>query len=266
MKPQEGLTELTRLIQAQKKKIAVVACEVLAREICYAGLITSNIVHLVFKTKGLHDNPDKMREELQEDIDKISFSSSEEYQAIVLAYGLCSNGTMGLIARNIPLIIPKAHDCITLFLGSKERYAEEFSKNPGTYYFTTGWVERGSESVGRTSASGYGLGKTYEEYVELYGEDNARYLFELEQSWLIRYNLATYIDMKLPMPFSYEDDVKKEAERRGWKYKKIEGDMKLILDSINGNWDEEDFLMVPPGYSIQPSYDGNIIKIEPADE
>lgn len=261
MKPQEELTELTKLIEEKRKKIAVIACEVLAREVCYAGLITSNIVHVVFKTKGLHDNPERMREELQEEIDKIS-SSSEKYQAIVLIYGLCSNGTMGLTARNIPLIIPRAHDCITLFLGSKQRYAEEFSKNPGTYYFTTGWVERGSESVGRTSASGYGLGKTYEEYVKLYGEDNARYLFELEQSWLKRYNLATYIDMGLPIPFSYEEEVKREAEKRGWRYRRIEGDMRLILNAINGDWDEKEFLVVPPNYSIQPSYNEDIVRTE----
>lgn len=266
MNQQEELTELTRLIEEKKKKIAVIACEVLAREIYYASLITKNIVHLVSKTKGLHDNPDKMREELQEEIDKMSLFSHERYQAIVLIYGLCSNGTMGLTARNIPLVIPKAHDCITLFLGSKERYAREFSKNPGTYYFTTGWVERGSESVGRTSASGYGLGKTYKEYVRLYGEENAKYLFELEQSWKTRYNQATYIDMKLPIPFTYEEDIKREAEKRGWGYKKIEGDMRLILDAIDGNWEEKDFLIVPPGYSIQPSYEENILKIESIDE
>lgn len=266
MRSQKELIELTKSVKEKKKKIAVITCEVLAREVYYASLITQNIIHLVSKTKGLHDNPDKMREDLQQEIDKISLFSYERYQAIVLLYGLCSNGTVGLIARDIPLIIPKAHDCITLFLGSKERYTEEFAKNPGTYYFTTGWVERGSESVGRAPASGYGLGKTYEEYVKLYGEENAKYLFELEQSWSTRYNQATYIDMRLPIPFTYEEEVKREAERRGWNYKKIEGDMRLILNAIEGNWEEKDFLIVPPGYTIQPSYDENILKVERRDE
>jgi len=265
MKQQESLSELTMLIEERNKKIAVIACEVLCREVCYATLLTRNIVHPVFKPKGLHDNPERMRVELQEEIDRIS-SSPVKYQAIVLVYGLCSNGTMGVTARDIPLVIPKAHDCITLFLGSKERYAREFSKNPGTYYFTTGWVERGMEAVDRSPASGYGLGKTYEEYVEKYGEENAKYLFELERSWLIRYNQAVYIDMKLPIPFSYEEEVRQEAERRGWSYRKIDGDMRLILDAINGTWSYNDFLIVPPGYSIQPSYDTNILKVTLVDE
>lgn len=260
---QETLSELTRLIESRTKKIAVIACEVLCREVCYAILNSKNIIHPVFKIKGLHDNPEKMRIELQEEIDRISFSSYVDYQAIVLIYGLCSNGTMGITARNIPIIIPKAHDCITLFLGSKERYNREFSRNPGTYYFTTGWVERGGETIDRSPASGYGLGRTYEEYVEKYGEENAKYLFELERSWLSRYNRAVYIDMRLPIPFSYEEDVKREAESRNWSYSKMDGDMRLIISAIDGSWNPNDFLIVPPGYSIQPSYDREILKIEP---
>jgi hypothetical protein len=266
MKAQEELITLYESVVNKKKKLAVISCEVLAREFLYATLINPNIIHIEFKTKGLHDNPEVMRKELQDEIDKISFSSRERYLAIILGYGLCSNGTMGIKARNIPLIIPKAHDCITLFLGSKERYMEEFTRYPGTYYFTTGWVERGKESVERSKASGYGLGKTYEEYRELYGEDNAKYLFELESLWSTRYNQATYIDMNLPIPFTYEEEVKKEAERSGWNYRKIDGDMRLFHNALDGKWDENDFLVVPPGYLIQPSYDKNILKIEPVDE
>ena len=266
MKSQEDLSNIYENVVSKKKKLGVIACEVLARELYYATLMSENIIHIEFKTKGLHDNPDMMRKEIQEEIDRISFSPRERFLAILLVYGLCSNGTMGIKARNIPVIIPRAHDCITLFLGSKERYAEEFSRYPGTYYFTTGWVEREKEGVERSKASGYGLGKTYEEYVALYGEDNAKYLFELESSWSTRYNQATYIDMHLPIPFTYEEDVKREAERLGWNYRKIDGNMRLLHSILDGRWDENDFLIVPPGYSIQPSYDRNILKIEPVDE
>ena len=266
MKAQEELADIYEFIISKKKKLAVIACEVLAREFCYAALINPNIIHLEFKRKGLHDNPEVMRKELQDEIDKISFSPKDKYLGIILGYGLCSNGTMGIKARNIPLVIPRAHDCITLFLGSKERYMEEFTKHPGTYYFTTGWVERGRESVERMKASGYGLGKTYEEYVTLYGEDNARYLSELESLWSKRYTQATYIDMNLPIPFTYEEEVKEEAEKKGWNYRKTNGDMRLFYNALDGKRDENDFLIVPPGYSIQPSFDEGIIKIEPTDE
>ena len=52
-----------------------------------------------------------------------------KYEAILLGYGLCSNGLVGLTARSIPLVIP-VHDCITLFLGSKEQYSITSTRVP----------------------------------------------------------------------------------------------------------------------------------------
>ena len=65
------------------------------------------------------------------------------YDAVLLGYGLCSNGLVGMGARSIPLVVPRAHDCITLFLGSKERYLQYFQDNPGVYFMTSGWIGRG---------------------------------------------------------------------------------------------------------------------------
>ena len=59
------------------------------------------------------------------------------------ATALCSNGLVGLTARNIPVVVPRAHDCITLFLGSKERYLDYFQSHTGVYFKTSGWIERG---------------------------------------------------------------------------------------------------------------------------
>jgi len=72
--------------------------------------------------------------------------------------------------------------------------------------------------------------------------------------------------MGLPIPFTYEEEVKQEAEKRGWNYRKIDGNMRLILNAISGFWNPEDFLVVPPGYSIQPSYDRDILRLELANE
>ena len=35
------------------------------------------------------------------------------------------------------------HDCITLFLGDKERYLDYFQSHPGVYFKTSGWIKRG---------------------------------------------------------------------------------------------------------------------------
>ena len=44
-------------------------------------------------------------------------------------------------ARDIPVVLPRAHDCITLFLGARERYAEQM-EGPATYWYVADQLER----------------------------------------------------------------------------------------------------------------------------
>ena len=151
----------------QRKRLKVISCDVLFREVCLCAAHSRNIITLDFLPKGLHDNPDVMRSEVQKKIDE---TDESQFDAIVLGYALCSRGTAGIRARGIPLVIPRAHDCITLFLGSNQRYMEYFNDHLGTYYYTSGWFERsGIKVVERKVQDGFGLGKKYEEYVKKYG-------------------------------------------------------------------------------------------------
>jgi hypothetical protein len=38
--------------------------------------------------------------------------------------------------------------------------------------------------------------------------------------------------------------------------------MTLLQNWLDGPWPEEDFLIIPPGQTIRPSYDEQIIQIE----
>jgi hypothetical protein len=74
---------------------------------------------------------------------------------------------VGLTARTIPLVFPRAHVCITLFFGNKERYLEYFYANPGVYFKTTGWIERGdglAQFGPQTVQQQAGMTQTYEEH------------------------------------------------------------------------------------------------------
>jgi len=68
----------------------------------------------------------------------------KDYSWIILGYALCNNGIVGLTGRRFSLIVPRAHDCITVFMGSRKRYQDYFFANTGTYFHTTGWLERGT--------------------------------------------------------------------------------------------------------------------------
>ncbi|MFC1716685.1 DUF1638 domain-containing protein [Candidatus Poribacteria bacterium] len=241
-------------------RLKVIACEVLFREICLCAAQTRNIISIEFLERGLHDNPDLLRSEVQRKIDETDGSS---YDGILLGYALCSNGVMGIQARGIPLVIPRAHDCVTLFLGSKENYSKHFNDNPGTYYYTSGWLERAGSKVERKVQDGRGMGAKYEEYVEKYGEDNARYLMEFEKSWIENYSYATYIDLEFVRFLNYKEQAEKVAAERGWKYEELPGDMRLIRKLIDGEWAEDEFLTVPPGEQIIASYDSHVMGCKP---
>lgn len=97
----------------------------------------------IYMDYGLHVRPKLMAPALQERLDAI-----DEASLVLIGYGSCGNGTVGLKAGKHTLIIPKMADCIAMLMGSFEEYIEEFQKHPGTYYLTKGWLESLSDPLG----------------------------------------------------------------------------------------------------------------------
>jgi hypothetical protein len=244
-------------------RLKLISCEIFYREFCAAISRSPNTVDVEFLTKGLHDiGSAGMLEGLQAAVDRIDGS---RFEAVLTGYGLCNNGIVGLTARQVPLVVPRAHDCISLFLGSKERYLDYFQHHPGVFFETTGWIERG-ESNGELSqlALGKKLGMqgSFEELVARYGEDNARYLWEELGKLTKYYGQITYIEMGVEPNSNFEGRAREKAVESGWKFEKLQGEMGLIQRLVDGVWNESEFLVVPPGRRIAPTYDGGIISID----
>ena len=250
------------MVMSKNKRYKLITCEILFREVCFCASKCNNIIDIIFMPKGLHDiGKCKMSEKLQAEIDKVD---DKKYDAILLCYGLCNNGTQGLHSK-LPLIIPKAHDCITLLLGSKNRYDKYFNENPGTFYKSSGWIERdcNPNENEQSVTSQLGMNNTYEEYVEKYGEENAKFLMEMLGDWYKNYSKVTYINTKTGNSHDYRELVKLQAIENQWEYEEIDGDTDLIFRLLDGEWDEQDFLIVPPNNFIEPTNDENIIKFTP---
>ena len=238
-------------------RLRAVACEVLARPLYLAAAHSPHVVDFDLVDKGLHNEPDGLRRELQERIDAVD---EDRYQAIVLGYALCSNSTAGLVARGLPLVLPRAHDCITLYLGSRAAYAAEFEGNPGTYYYTADYYERNSDgSVALGATTEATIRKTYEEYVQKYGQENADYLMEVMGGWRRHYRRAAFIAMGVGTDEQAAAAARQEAEANGWRFDAIQGSTVLLRKLIHGQWDQ-DFLVVPPGQAVRVTYDEDIVQ------
>jgi len=241
-------------------RIKVIACEVLFRELCLCAARARSVVDLVFLRRGLHDAPDTLREQVQAAIDD---TDEEKSQAVALGYGLCSNGAAGLRARGRPLVLPRAHDCITLLLGSREEYDRRFSQSPGTYYYSGGWIEREADRVPRRPEDGAGLDLSFEEMVAKYGRDNAQYLWEFKSGWIKNYTRTTNIDTGLGDSKAYAEYARRIARERGWQYDEAPGQLSLLQAMLDGDWDEDRFLVVPPSHEIVQSVGPDIVSTRP---
>lgn len=208
---------------------------------------SANVVDIEFVRKGLHGlETEQMVEDLQKRIDA---TDPKLYKAILLGYGRCNDGVVGLRARDIPLVIPRAHDCITLFMGSRRRYREYFDKHPGTYFRTSGWIERDFASEDGIMNQ-LGLDGTFEQYVEKYGREHAEMIMSFVTSWQEHYDRLTYIDTGVAGDLDYEELTRREAKDKGWQFDKLTGDLSLLKKMLDAKWDAEDFVVVQPGQRI----------------
>lgn len=239
-------------------KLKLISCEVFQPEFEQAVKQGRSGLSVEFLPFGLHEKPEELRRELQARIDAVA---EGVYAAILVGYCLCSRSVVGIRARHTPLVFPKAHDCITVLLGSRQRYNEEFTREPGTYYYSPGWVDRHKSQEGNpfgVPTQNAAAERRFEEYVQKYGEDNAQFLMEVESAWTTQYSRAAFINTNVGDIPSYRDFVQKVAADNKWKYEEIHSDLGLISRFLDGRWDN-DFLIVPPGQEVVARHDGDVL-------
>ena len=225
-------------------RLQFIVCKVLQREAYFCAARSTNVVDVVLMEQGLHNEPEKLRARVQEALGRTVDVQGRPYDASLLGYGLCSNGVVGIEAR-ITTVVPRGHDCITLLLGSKEKYQEYFDTHRGVYWYSAGWIEN-SQQPGKERYEA-----TLQHYVEKYGQDNAEYLMQMEQGWINEYQWATYVDWGFPGAERYRRYTKECAEFLGWNYDALEGDPGLLQRLLDGEWDRESFLVLSPGQKIE---------------
>ncbi len=189
----------------------VIACAVFRGAI--QDMIGDQNTHVIVMDYGLHLTPQKMRAAIQEQIDDLTTP-----HLVLIGFGLCGNGLVGLKSRNHTLVIPRVDDCVALFFGSRTTYLREFQAEPGTYYLTPGWLECGGEPRSE-----------YLKCVEKYGTEKATLI---SNTLYGRYRKACFIALSSAELEQYRAQARQVADfcrvRWGWEYKEVIGSPALI--------------------------------------
>ena len=204
---------------------------------------------VTFMDYGLHRVPAKMTWTLQDEIDAI-----QEPSLVVLGYGLCGNGLKGIKSGIHTLLAPRVDDCITLLLGSRKAYLQQFAENPGTYWLSKGWLESGSHPL-----------KEYQEYREKYGPEQAQWLMDQQYQNYKRLVLVVHNEEDLAKYRSEAQMVAQYCQRWGYQYEELIGSEDYVrnliemaaiasrdLAEFNKRIQADDnFILIPPDSEIR---------------
>jgi len=233
-------------------RIGLIACRVFEEEIALHGGDSPHILETRYLEIGLHDHPDNLRKAVQCEID--AFDGRGDMEAVVLAYALCGRGTAGLRAGLHRLVIPRGHDCMTVFMGAKETFACQQAACPDSYYYTPGWMK-----ANRCPGPGQ-LEALRADYSEKFDPDDVEFLLESAKANWAQHGRAVYLDLGTPGADEKAAEAEAAASALGWKFERLPGDPALLQDLLSGRWDAERFQIIEPGTMLDHSTDDKIFR------
>jgi hypothetical protein len=80
------------------------------------------------------------------------------------------------------------------------------------------------------------------------------------ESWQSHYQRAAFIDTGLINNKDVENEISRDAQKRGWKYENLSGDLVLFHQLLKGEWDDKEFIVIPPYNTLNVSYDKYIFR------
>ena len=234
-----------------------ICCDVFARIAASLAASSPHIVDVDFVPMMAHTDPEELKRLISEKISNSTSESSRPYDAVILGFGLCGNAVIGLSCP-LPMVIPRAHDCCTIHMGSKENFLAEFGNSLSMKWGSTGYHER-TRAIDSTYSfsdqlDNYKTSAEYMGYLEQYDEETAEYLWQTlhpkldsKESVYIKIDGYEFSD-------SYEC-YKSEMDKADISLKSVDGNVSLLKALTDGEWDDERFLVIPPGKAIAGVYD-----------
>lgn len=235
---------------AATERVVVIACGVMRLDVAAAAARLGLTVETEYLEAGLHEQPGELRRTLQAAV--TAASARPEVTRIAIGYGLCGRGLVGVRAGRVPLVVPRVHDCISLFLGSDAAYRKEFRQCPGTFYISAGWYEAKVQPL-RQKPPPQPAAVAQAELERLmarYGEENGRAVATFLGSWKRHYRRAVFIDTGTGDRERYIAYTRAMAEECGWEFTIIKSDGDLVDQVLTATASSPTVLWVPPGQVV----------------
>jgi len=208
-----------------------------------------NRIDIDFLYQGLHEFPNKLNEKLNEALKMVD---KDNYDYILLNYGLCGNGTLDITHPDLPIIIHNAQDCIPILVGNRKKYKKYVDSNPGIFWFSCGWIE------GFPLPGSPDYAERYSEFYKI--KINEKQRDSIERMLFENYKKLKYISWK---------EMGEDINRCGSKYTmecvnsinsrlslnmsfgKVEGSSDTLQKFVDGDWNNDEFLLINPGQKLK---------------
>lgn len=231
---------------------ALVACDVFLEEIRAYPNLVSRFCTTELLEMGMHDYPDRLKQSVQAAIDSIE--RAFQVDQIVLAYGFCGGGTLGLKTSRAELVVPRAHDCISILLGSAQKHERLQKDSPRTYFYSPGWVRE--KRVPGPDREKW----IREKYEARYDDDMIDEIVEADYEAYEIYNSAGYVD--IVSNHAARHYCKDCCQTMNWEFKDLSGDKSWWEALLKGDFDPNRFLILKPGQTSALASGSGVIKVE----
>lgn len=213
----------------------ILCCNTLENELNRVLGETGRDYPVVWLEAGLHNQPDRLRNHIKETLDACC-GSRGTLARVLLALGHCGGAVSRFGPFDFEMVFPRADDCLSILMGSVAS-RRQASEGIPTYFLTDGWLRHTENLI-----------TSFSHDQELFGPERAERVYKI---MLKHYQRFGFIDtgtyklesaMKATLPL---------ADLIGIRNERLVGSLDWLRRLITGPWNEDDFIVIPPGGRLE---------------
>lgn len=204
-------------------RLKAICCEMYSRAFLTAMARSTNKIDPEFVKLNGSIHTEELRDKIQSIIDTLNHS---QYSAVLLFIG-CENGLNvlnGLVAKNIPVVLPKKIGCNQLLFANKEGNISKSLQEDYGLLANSCNVLIENQDLEHSKRNGF----KFQEKIDLFDETS----------------LALW-----------EKETETEAQWFGWDFEKITDNYKILQRLVDGYWSYDEFYVLMSGSQFNAEVD-----------